>query len=742
MPVKSVTNQALGSASALVLLLFSSLPSHGQSFWQINRPLVSQEVTGTSWGFALGAGDAPTAEEQMPMTLAQLQTDTPQSEASAAATPAPLVDESALRYFARQGDTRRLEIEIARLRALYPQWLPPTDPLAVPVNVDERLEAIWQLYSQGRLGEARQAIAQRQGDEAGWQPPADLLDRLALAEARERLVNASNIKQYETVIRVGSENPQLLTCSEVDVLWRVAEAFASTERQDRALDAYRYILTNCDNPRERLATVQNASQLLEQPQLDELLALERTDANGVGEFMSVRDDIARDLVARGDEDPSFNVPASELSRIEKLATETRTASDARLLGWYYLRREKFTEAEKWFRMAREGEDSAEASQGLALALIARDQHAEAEDVIYPWRGENEDTRKVYLASAANLLGVEPRPALSETILQRIVAETAQQRDVPTARQLGWYARAWEQHQTAGQWFLTALSWDQDDEPSAYGLALTRHLMGDAAGLAEIKRIWAGRSDRIQRVGVATTEPAPQRTALTQQTQAPLAYQTVAPQAQQPVTTAPVAVAPAAVPARPAAEPRATAPRSAQGTAPAQRRGGCNTRVNPANLSTEASLQLGWCLMDANRPMEAVKAFDRALQSTTEQHRRDAAWGKSLAYLRLELVDDAAAAAVSAPLNASRSKELQTAILAQRAAGAFKQGRYVETLMALDQRANLAPERIDLMVLRGYAYLNLNRIGDAQRTFQALAGTGDREGIRGLAAVRETIERQN
>ena len=732
MPLKSVTNQAFSSASAIALLVLTSLPSHRQEFWQINRPLISQEVTGTSPRVALDSSDAPTADEQMPMTLAQVSPGA--AEANPDDAPAPVVDESALRYFAREGDTRRLEAEIARLRALYPQWLPPSDPLAVPVNVDERLEAIWQLYSQGRLGEARQAIAQRQSDEAGWQPPTDLLDRLALAEARERLVNASNIKQYETVIRLGSENPQLLTCSEVDVLWRVAEAFASTDRQNRALDAYRYILSNCENPRERLATVQNASQLLDQPQLDELLALERTDANGVGEFMSVRDDIARNFVARGDEDPSFNVPASELSRIEKLATENRTASDARLLGWYYLRRDNHTEAEKWFRMARESEDSAEASQGLALALIARDQHAEAEEVIYPWRGENEDTRKVYLASAANLLGVEPRPSLSDTILQRIVAEAAQQRDVPTARQLGWYARAWEQHQTAGQWFLTALSWDQDDEPSAYGLALTRHLMGDAAGLAEIKRIWAGRSERIQRVGVASTEPAPQPTALTQQTQSPLSYQPVAPQTQQPAAIAPARSA--------AAEPRATAPRSAQGTATAQRRGSCNTRATPSNLSTEASLQLGWCLMDANRPMEAVKAFDRALQSTTEQHRRDAAWGKSLAYLRLELVDDAAAAAVSAPLNANRSKELQTAILAQRAAGAFKQGRYVETLMALDQRANLAPERIDLMVLRGYAYLNLNRLGDAQRTFQALAGTGDREGIRGLAAVRETIARQN
>jgi hypothetical protein len=169
----------------------------------------------------------------------------------------------------------------------------------VPVNVDEKLEAMWQLYSEGRLAAAREAIADRRSEEPDWQPPQDLLDRLALAEARERLVNASEIDQYATVIRMGSENPQLLTCGEVDVLWRVAEAFAQTDRQTRARDAYRYILDNCDNQQERLATIQNASRQLTPPLLDELLALERTVDGGVGEFEPVRDDLARDAVARG-----------------------------------------------------------------------------------------------------------------------------------------------------------------------------------------------------------------------------------------------------------------------------------------------------------------------------------------------------------------------------------------------------------------------------------------------------------
>lgn len=719
MPLSGRRLRALAGPGVLVLVVYAAAVAHAQTFWQINA--VSGEVTGTA-ASPFRVHELPSAHEQMPAQLAQAPAGQSQPDAS----PAPEVDESALRYFARQGDTRRLEIEIARLRALYPQWTPPADPLAVPVNVDERLEAIWQLYSQGRLAEAREAIAQRQLDEPGWQPPVDLLDRLALAEARERLVNASNIDQYETVIRVASENPHLLTCSEVDVLWRVAAAFARTERQPRARDAYRYILTNCDDRQERLATVQNASQLLDRPLLDELLALERFDDAGAGEFAPVRDDLARNLVARAGEDSTLTVPAEQLARVERLATEGGAAADSRLLGWYHLQRESHAEAEKWFRMAREAEDTADASEGLALALMARGQHAEAEDIIYPWRGENENTRKVYLAAAANLLGVEPRPVLSSEVLERIVTEAAASRDVPTARQLGWYARAWEQHRTAAQWFTTALAWDPDDEPSAYGLALTRHLLGDRTGLAEIKRVWSGRSARIQQVGTDMSAPAPAPSATGQRTSPPPARSTAAGIERSP--------APAA-----GASPGAASTARAVAEVASSRRRSCAGSINPETLSPADALQYGWCLLDADRPMEAIGAFEVASRSSSDRTVRDAAWGKSLAYLRVELVDEAAVAAVSAPQDAGRANELQTAILAQRAAAAFEHGRYVETLLALDQRAQIASERIDLMVLRGYAYLNLNRINDARRVFQALAGTGDREGLRGLAAVNDRLQ---
>lgn len=102
----------------------------------------------------------------------------PQKQAS------PQVDETALRYFARQGDTRRLNVEIARLRPLYPDWTPPENPLKPPAVVDSQLDHMSQLFGKGQFAGVRDAIAARQSVEPGWTPPQNLVDLLALADVR------------------------------------------------------------------------------------------------------------------------------------------------------------------------------------------------------------------------------------------------------------------------------------------------------------------------------------------------------------------------------------------------------------------------------------------------------------------------------------------------------------------------------------------------------------------------------
>ncbi|MDI7862114.1 cellulose synthase [Rhizobiaceae bacterium n13] len=624
----------------------------------------------------------------------------------------PKVDESALRYFARKGDTARLQAEISRLRALYPDWTPPEDPMAIPVNADRELERMWQLYSESRYAEVRKAIADRELAESGWTPPADLLDRLSVAEARAQLTNASDLNQYDTVVRIGAETPSLLTCSEVDVLWRVAEAFARTERPGRARDAYLYVLNNCNVPSERLATVQKASTLLPATMVEDLLARERPGPDGTMEFDAIRDDLARNLVAEGDNDATITVPPQYLGRVERLVESGGSASDALLLGWYYLRRNDMAAAETWFRKARGIEDSASASQGLALTLIDRKEPKEAEEVMYRWRDGSKDAQQTYFAATANLLAISPPLPLTEEVLARIASETISGRDAQTAQQFGWYARELKQHKTAADWFTTALSWKPDDEPSAYGLALSRNELNDETGVAEIQRQWADRSERIARLG----ETEPQEEKATREKEA-------AAVARPAVRTAPAAVETA---------PRAATSRTTQG---AVRQRGCSFTVDPRSLSPAVALARGWCLMDMNRPLEAARAFEVALAAPGVKEREDAAYGQSLAYLRAGLTSKAAVSAARAPQGTERIVELQSAILRDRAVASFNAGRNRDTILILDQLSQLGTEQQDLMVLKGYAYLNLNRFIDARRIFQALAEAGNREGAKGLVEVR-------
>ncbi|MQW89786.1 hypothetical protein [Sinorhizobium saheli] len=646
----------------------------------------------------------------------------------------PAVDESALRYFASKGDTARLQAEISRLRALYPDWTPPKDPLAVPRNKDDGLEAMWRLYAEGRYAEVRRAIAERQAGDAGWQPPADLIERLEVAEARARLVNASDLKQYETVIEVGAGTPSLLTCSEIDILWRVAEAFAETNRSGRARDAYLYILKNCDDGPERLATVQKAAALLPYATVQELLSYEKSNAAGALEFESIRDDLARRFVAEGERDATIEVDPKYLRRLERLVETEKAASDALLLGWYQLRRKNMAAAEQWFRSAYEKQESASAAQGLALALIDRKAPEEAERVLYPWRDASAEAHATYMAATANLLAIEPPVPLSGDVLRRIAAETVKVRDPATAQQFGWYARALGQPQTALQWFATALRWKPDDEPSAYGLAITRHQVGDAAGVAEIQRLWAGRSERIARLGeteeTAENETLPMPEPAKERPKTAEPRPAVSIEAARREAISREAIRREAV--RPA--PASTAPRRiVRGVA------GCRTTLDPSGLSPETALARGWCLMDLNRPIEAADAFAVALRAPASRLRQDAAYGQSLAYLRAGLTNKAAVAATKSPQSRARAVELQTAILADRAIAAFDAGRYREALLYLDQRSRIASERTDLMVLRGYAYMNLKRFAEAKRIFEAVAATGNSDALRGVADVNAAQE---
>lgn len=689
------------------------------------------------------AQQAPVTTPQLPSGLGQ--SGAPTTVPAPDIEPAPVepatpseVDETALRYFARQGDTRRVEAEIARLRTLYPDWEPPENLLADDYTPDPLIERIWTLYGQGDFAGARAAIAEKQAADPNWEPTEDMLRSLELGEAAVRMRNASDVGQYEAVIAVAANMPDLLTCANVDLLWRLADAFIETDNVQRGIDAYTYVLTNCDDAGERLATVQQASERLDEDGLAQLLALERMGADGLGEFEPIRLDLARNAIVAVLAGQSVRARAEDVRRLEASVASTANPEDLRLLGWYALNQHRPSEALEWFERAVDEDPSALSVDGLGVALLDLDRPGEAEAVLADYVGETEELTALYLSAAAATLAQTPRVELEPEVLERVVSVAYINQHVQTAQELGWYALAFNQPETAIAWFETALDWDPADEPSAFGIVVASDQLGDDGRIAEMKAAWSGRSERIDEYG--TTE-AENETTATQ-----VRSTTTARAESARATTASVGSTQALVQtaqAQPAISVISTTERSAVAVAPATisitvSYQGCSTYIPPANFSPAQALSRGWCLMDLLRPAEAVETFARALQSSSASTRSDAAYGQALAYLRMGLAEHASVAAASAPQPRARVVELQTAILTLTATSAYNAGDYRRALMALDQRSLYAVERNDLLVLRAWSYYHLQRYLEAEQIFSAVAATGYGQAIEGMYAARARL----
>ena len=656
--------------------------------------------------------------------------------------PGPVVDETALRYFARQGDERRLQAEIARLRALYPDWTPPDDFSAPAPIGDAALDQMWKLYGDGQYAAVRSAIAARLVREPNWQAPPDLIARLDIAEARDRLVNASNAQQWNTVVSIAAATPTLLTCADVDVLWRVAEAFGKTSRTMRARDVGTYILSNCQDPKERLATIQKAMGYLDDAELGALLKLERTGQDGQGEFAPVKNDLARRRVSAGAKDPAVTAAPEDLALVERLVREGTGPDDAVLLGSYWFQHNDPTRAAQWFELAKGRADTAEIARGYAYVLNALKRPADAEAAAYKWRDASKENTDAYLVVATAMLAVDPPVKLDREVLTRTAKAISDAKYGPGAQEFGWYAYKIGQTAIAARWFESALALMPEDEPSAYGLALANQKLKDKPGFDRIIREWGPRSPRI----AALADPKARRNLVpaAEALPGPDGETVAAVRRVEPIAPAEDDEAedePAPRPVRRQAAPRAAepaAPRAAQ-RSPARAGRGCTGEARPALLSSMSALNRGWCLMEMNRPIEAADAFDVAVRTSYGQVAQDAAYGKTLAYLRAGLTDQAAASAAQTAQTVPRAIELKQEILTQRAIGSYNDGRYIETLLMLDERSRIAPEQNDLMMMRGWSYFHLRRFNDAKTVFVAVAGTGSREAQRALATLAQEMK---
>jgi hypothetical protein len=121
-------------------------------------------LAAVSQASAQAGADALGAEALQPGVEVRLRdARTPRDEAGPT-----LAEESALRYFASQGDRARIQAEIEKLQARYPGWTPPEDLYGAASEVDER--PLWALYENGDVAGARELIGRLETEHPEWSP--------------------------------------------------------------------------------------------------------------------------------------------------------------------------------------------------------------------------------------------------------------------------------------------------------------------------------------------------------------------------------------------------------------------------------------------------------------------------------------------------------------------------------------------------------------------------------------------
>jgi len=399
--------------------------------------------------------------------------------ATAAATPgaSQTVDDSALRYYASNGQAIRADAEMRRLRALYPNWAPPEGlGEKAAAGGGEEEDDLWDLFASNRLDELRAAIESRRAAEPGWEPSADLRGKFRAKMFRVQVAGLAKDQRYGDLVSWLRSSRPRLEGVDVDVLWTVAEAYQKTHMNDQALEIYKGILSTNSVPAERLTTVQKSLASLRLSEVEQLLAMAHKDATGNNEFAPIATDIARARIAAFLHDERREeVPDSDILQFSTFARKANDSNQPALLAWYYYKLKRPSLALDWFKFALGHGGDAMVAHGLALTLRSLGMKREAEEVAYAWREPLVNNSILFIDILETDLTKAIPPFVEPERLARYGEVTLATASGQGAQALAWYAYNSCQFDVALQWFERAVAW-HPKEPTTYGYALTLRRM--------------------------------------------------------------------------------------------------------------------------------------------------------------------------------------------------------------------------------------------------------------------------
>lgn len=393
-------------------------------------------------------------------------------------------DLSALRYYILSRQKERADAELRRIQRLYPGWVPPQDVYETADSSSGDEEAFWALFAADHLDELKAAIAARSKSEPGWQPSRDLRSKLARKSLRNDVEKASREGREKEVLAALRDSGLNESELELDLLWLVAAAQARSGLPEKALDTYKLILSSTHGVQERIATIQKAMAVLPMNDVDQLVAMGRTEG-GVSEFEPIAIDIIRGRVSAFlKEERTQPVDADDLRRFEDYANSAPDAAQAALVAWYFYNQKDYRQAFDWFKSSVGKGGDAMVAHGLALTLVNLTMYREAEEVAFAWRNALINNMILYVDILERDLTKTIPPYIEPERLARYGQVAMQLTSGEAAQGLAWYAYNSCQYDVALQWFSRAMAWFPK-EATAYGYALALDRMKERVTLADV-----------------------------------------------------------------------------------------------------------------------------------------------------------------------------------------------------------------------------------------------------------------
>lgn len=638
----------------------------------------------------------------------------------------------------------------------------PDDGLYFQTESNNPEQPLWDLLSEKKYAQIHAQLTKSQLIDPGFMPSQNFVDELAHAERAEKINNAISVEQYGTVIELAQKEPKLNGCARPYTSWNITSALAATGRYSQAENMITTMLSECDltptqirdgfkiyasqvDPDTTMVLLNKVpSTLFSVRERDTILL--QSHRNVVQNWINAQSDarLQNELTYDTRTDviyvypeiyPNAQVQAS--AQAFDMAKVSLEAGDRLLMGWYNYNLGKIKTALEWFRshgaLVNESERLNFAT-GEAITLILAQQYPEAEAILPALlEGEALYENTSYRATADEYLSHADRDyrdpmwiesySIPQNIMTRIENMTNHLQDASLSQQIAWHALRLNNCTRAIKWFKQSITWDEEQTEAVWGLALCYRNTEQFDAFNKLRMENAPDDPRWQSIWVDNT-PLVQGPKAKSDMASEFAY--VEPERLRATSSS------VSVPARSVVQrTSSTATRAkSSGTSAGQ----CRPGSDPSGMNASSSLAHGWCMMELNRPFDAITAFDVTLGKGNSAQRKDAAYGKSLALMRKGLARQATQTARGADLSAERKQELNASILSQNALTAFRQGNYRAALQNIELRSRVAPITPDLLTLKGWSHWKLNQRSAARAAWRAAANAGS---VDAQQALRDT-----